>query len=185
MLKLVLSSKLGTFFFVTLTYGLIQCANNALTEFLQLVPGADLFHIPSGFKFIFVLIAGWVGAVGVAVASLAPALLYKFPDQWLLAVELAFINGLAPFLAIKLFVQNLGLEEDLSNINQQQVIRMGLLFVFLNSCMNQLILYWNNVNDNFLNGILLMLIGDLTGTFIVLTGLIWATKKSNLGKDKN
>lgn len=88
-------------------------------------------------------------------------------------------------MAIKLFVQNLGLEEDLSNINQQQVLRMGLLFVFLNSGMNQLILYWNNVNDNFLNGILLMLIGDLTGTFIVLIGLIWATKKSNLGKDKN
>ena len=185
MFKLVLSSKLATFFIVTLAYGLIQFANNALTEFLQLVPGADLFHIPSGFKFVFVLIAGWVGAVGIAVASLAPALLYKFPDQWLLAVELAFINGLAPLLAIKLFVQNFGLEEDLSNINQQQVLRMGLLFVFLNSGLNQLILYWNNVNDNFLNGILLMLIGDLTGTFIVLIGLIWATKKSNLGRDKN
>lgn len=185
MLKIVLSSKLGTFIFVTLAYGLIHCANSALTEFLQVVPGADLFHIPSGFKFLFVLIAGWVGAAGVALASIAPTLFYKFPDQWILAIELAFINGLAPFLAIKLFVQNLGLEEDLSNINQQQVLRMGLLFVFLNSGLNQLILYWNKVSENFLNDILLMLIGDLTGTYIVLMGLIWATKKSDLGKDKN
>ena len=97
MLKIVLSSKLGTFIFVTLAYGLIHCANSALTEFLQVVPGADLFHIPSGFKFLFVLIAGWVGAAGVALASIAPTLFYKFPDQWILAIELAFINGLAPF----------------------------------------------------------------------------------------
>ena len=185
MLKTVLSSKLGTFFFVTFAYGIIHFANSALTEFLHLIPAAHLFHIPSGFKFLFVLISGWIGAVGIVVASFASALLYKFPDQWVLAVELAFINGLAPFLAIKLFVQNFGLEEDLSNINQQQVRWMGLLFVFLNSGMNQLILYWNNFSDNFLDGILVMLIGDLTGTYFVLTALIWLTKKTNLGQDKD
>ena len=185
MLKSVLSSKLGTFFFVTFAYGIIHCANSALTEFLHLVPGAQLFHISCGFKFLFVLIAGWVGAAGIAVASFASALLYKFPDQWMLAVELAFINGLAPFLAVKLFVQNFGLEEDLSNINQQQVLWMGLLFVFLNSGLNQLILYWNNFSDNFLDDILVMLIGDITGTFVVLTALIWITKKTNLGQDKD
>jgi hypothetical protein len=176
---------LGTFFFVTFAYGIIHCANNALTEFLHLVPGAHLFHIPSGFKFLFVLIAGWVGAAGIAVASLASAFLYTFPDQWMLAVELAFINGLAPFLAVKLFVQNFGLEEDLSNINQQQVLWMGLLFVFLNSGLNQLILFWNNFSDNFLDDILVMLIGDITGTFVVLTALIWITKKLKLGRDKD
>jgi hypothetical protein len=69
MLKSVLSSKLGTFLVVTLAFGLIQFANSALTEFLQLVPGADLFNISSGFKFVFVLIAGWIGAFGVVVAT--------------------------------------------------------------------------------------------------------------------
>lgn len=185
MLKTVLSSKLGTFFFVTLAYGLIQFASTALTEFLQQVLGVNLFHIPSGFKFLFVLISGWIGAAGIVVASFASAILYKFPDQWILAVELAFINGLAPFLAIKLFVQNFGLEEDLSNINQQQVLWMGLLFVFLNSGLNQLILYWNNFSDNFLDGILVMLIGDMTGTYFVLMALIWLTKKTNWGQDKD
>jgi hypothetical protein len=72
------------------------------------------------------------------------------------------------------------LKDDLSNINQKQVLWMGLLFVFLNSGLNQLILYWNNFSDNFLNGFLLMLIGDLTGTCFVLMGLIWVTKKSKL-----
>ena len=185
MLKSVLSSKLGTFLVVTLAFGLIQFANSAMTELLQLVPGADLFNISSGFKFVFVLIAGWIGAVGVVVATFVTSIIYKFPDQWLLVGELALINGLAPYLAIKLFVQNCGLEDDLSNINQKQVLWIGLLFVFLNSGLNQLILYWNNFSDNFLNGFLLMLIGDLTGTCFVLMGLIWVTKKSKLSPDED
>lgn len=168
MLKTILSSKLGTFLLVVLGYGMIHFVNNALTEFLYLVPGAHLFHIPSGFKFLFVLVAGWVGALGICVASLWAAMFYKFPGQWVLGSELALINGLAPLLARTLFVENFGLSEDLSNINLKQIVLMGLLFVFLNSGLNQLILYWNNVSTDFLNGVLIMLIGDLTGTYFVL-----------------
>ena len=168
MLKTILSSKLGTFILVVFGYGLIHFVNNSLTEFLYLVPGAHLFHIPSGFKFLIVLIAGWVGALGVGVASMVAALLYKFPGEWAMAAELAIINGLAPLLARTLFIENFGLKEDLSNINMKQIFLMGLLFVFLNSGLNQLILYWNNVSTDFLNGVLIMLIGDLTGTYFVL-----------------
>lgn len=183
MLKTVLSSKLGTFLLVVLSYGLIHFVNNQLTEILYLVPGAHLFHIPSGFKFIFVLVAGWVGALGVGVASLLAALLYKFPDQWLLGAELALINGLAPLLARTLFIENFGLNEDLSNINMKQIFLMGLLFVFLNSGLNQLVLHWNNVSSNFLGGILVMLIGDLTGTYFVLTVMKLLTKNMKMTTD--
>jgi hypothetical protein len=177
MLKTILSSKLGTFLLVVLGYGLIHFVNHSLTEFLQLVPGGHLFHIPSGFKFIFVLVAGWVGALGVGVASFVAALLYKFPGEWALALELAIINGLAPWLSRTLFIQNLGLNEDLSNINMKQIFLMGLLFVFLNSGLNQLILYWNSVSVDFLNGILVMLMGDLTGTYFVLSVMKLLTQK--------
>jgi hypothetical protein len=177
MLKTILSSKLGTFLLVMVGYGLIHFVNNSLTEFLYLVPGGHLFHIPSGFKFLFVLVAGWVGALGVGVASLVAALLYNFPGEWTLSAELAIINGLAPWLSRTLFIENFGLNEDLSNINVKQIFLMGLLFVFLNSGLNQLILYWNSVNTDFLNGILVMLIGDLTGTYFVLSVMKLLTQK--------
>ena len=171
MLKTALSSKLGTFTFVVFAYGFIQWVNNFLSDFLHLVPVAQLIDIPSGFKFLFVLVAGWVGALGVCVASLVAAVFDKFSDQWVLRAELACINGLAPLLARKLIIENFALNEDLSNITMKQVFLMGLLFVFLNSGLNQLILFWNDVSDNFLDGVLVMLISDLTGTYFVLSVL--------------
>jgi hypothetical protein len=177
MLKIILSSKLGTFLLVAIAYGVIYFLNDILTEFLYLVPGAHLFHIPSGLKFLFVLIAGWVGALGVGVATFVGTVLYKFPDQWILGTQLALINGLAPLLVRKLFIENLGLKDDLSNIHTKQIILMGLLFVFLNSSLNQLILLWNNMGSNFLDGMLVMLVGDLTGTYFVLSVMKVLTRK--------
>lgn len=185
MIKTVLSSKLGTFLLVGFGYGLIHYVSNQLTDFLYLVPGAHLFHIPSGFKFIFVLVAGWVGALGVGVASLVTVLLMKYPEQWVLGLELAFINGLAPLLARTLFIENFGLNTDLSNINMKQIFLMGLLFVFLNSGLNQLVLYWNNVSSNFLDGLLVMLLGDLTGTYFVLSAMKLLTKNWQTAQDLN
>lgn len=177
MLKIILSSKLGTFLLVAFAYGLIHLLNDVLTEFLYLVPGAHLFHIPSGLKFLFVLIAGWVGALGVGAATFVASVLYKFPDHWILGAELALINGLAPLLVRKLFIENLGLKDDLSNIHTKQIILMGLLFVFLNSSLNQLIMIWNNISSNFLEGMLVMLVGDLTGTYFVLSVMKALTRK--------
>jgi hypothetical protein len=59
----------------------------------------------------------------------------------------------------------------------KQIFLMGLLFVFLNSGLNQLILYWNSVSVDFLNGILVMLMGDLTGTYFVLSVMKLLTQK--------
>lgn len=171
MLKTALSSNVGTFTLVVFAYGFIQWVNNFLSDFFYWVPGANLIHIPSGFTFLFVLVAGWVGALGVCVASLVAVIGSLFTDQWVLSAELACINGLAPLLARKLVIENFALNEDLSNITMKQVLLMGLLFVFLNSGLNQSILFWNDVSDNFLDGVLVMVISDLTGTYFVLSVL--------------
>jgi hypothetical protein len=92
-IKTILQNKLLTFVFVVVVYLLIHFTNNYLTEFLHLIPGAHLVHIPSGFKLLFVLIAGWIGALGVGFAALFASLLYSFPDQYLLSLELAIVNG--------------------------------------------------------------------------------------------
>jgi hypothetical protein len=52
-----------------------------------------------------------------------------------------------------------------------------LLFVFLNSSLNQLIMIWNNISSNFLDGMLVMLVGDLTGTYFVLSVMKALTRK--------
>ena len=177
MIQKIFQNKLFTFVFVLIVYLLIHFTNNYLTEFLYLLPGAHLVHIPSGFKLLFVLIAGWIGALGIGVAALIAALLYSFPSNYILGLELAVVNVVAPLLAIKLLVQRFSMNENLIGVSSKQLLVLGLVFSFLNSGLNQAVLYWNGVNQNFLDGILVMFIGDITGAYIVFLLLKLLTKK--------
>jgi len=163
----IFQNKLFTFVFVLIVYLLIHSTNNYLTEFLYLLLGAHLVHIPSGFKLLFVLIAGWIGALGIGVAALIAALMYLFPSNYILGLELAVVNGVAPFLAIRLLVQHFSMNENLIGISSKQLLVLGLVFSFLNSGLNQAVLYWNGVHQNYFDGIVVMFIGDITGAYIV------------------
>lgn len=156
---------------------LIHFTNNYLTEFLYLLPGAHLVHIPSGFKLLFVLIAGWEGALGIGFAALIAALMYSFPSNYILGLELAIVNGFAPLIATMLLVNNYSMNESLLGVKPKQLLVLGLVFSFLNSGLNQAVLYWNGVNQNFLDGILVMFIGDITGAYIVFLLLKLLSKK--------
>ena len=177
MIQKIFHNKLFTFVFVLVMYLLIHSTNNYLTEFLYLLPGAHLVNIPSGFKLLFVLIAGWVGALGIGFAALIAALLYSFPGQYVLGLELAIVNGVAPFLAIRLLVQHVSMNENLIGISSKQLLVLGLVYSFLNSGLHQAVLYWNGVSQNFLDGFLVSFIGDITGAYIVFLLLKLFSKK--------
>lgn len=177
MIKTIFQNKFLTFVFVFVVYLLIHFTNNYLTEFLHLLPGAHLIHIPSGFKLLFVLIAGWIGALGIGVAALIAALMYSFPSNYILGLELALVNGVAPLLARRLLVQHFSMNKNLIGVTSKQLLVLGLVFSFLSSGLNQAVLFWNGVNQNFLDGILVMFIGDITGAYIVFLLLKLLSKK--------
>jgi hypothetical protein len=170
-------SKRTTFVLVVIAYLLIHAINNALTDFLYLQPGAHFVHVPSGFKLLFVLIAGFVGALGIATAALLAAVLYQFPGEYLLGVQLALVNGMAPLVARKLAIDHFGMNDDLSHVTVKQLAAVGLVCVLMNSTLNQSVLYWNGVHFNFLEGSFVMLVGDLTGVYIVFLLLKLLSKK--------
>jgi hypothetical protein len=176
-IKLILQSKRMTFVFVAFAYLLIHAVNNVLTEFLYLLPGAHLVHIPSGFKLFFVLIAGWVGALGIAAAALAASVIYQFQGDLALGLQLAIVNGLAPLMARIWVVDNFRMNDDLSHVTLKQLIAAGLIFALINSALNQIVLYWNAVNLNFQEGTLIMVVGDLTGAYIVFLMFKLLSKK--------
>jgi len=173
----ILQSNLSIFLCVVVGYLLIHFTNNVLTEFLYLLPGAHLIHIPSGFELLFVLIAGWLGALGIATAALIASIVYKFPDEYLLGFQLAVANGLAPYIARRWVIAKLEMNDDLSEITVKQLVALGLVFALLNSALNQAILYWNGIHKNFLDGTFVMFIGDMTGAYIVFLLLKLLSKK--------
>ena len=177
MIQKIFQNKLNTFLLVVAGYLLIHFLNFSLTEFIYLVPGAHLVHIPSGFKLLFVLLAGWTGALGVAVATLVACIVYRFPLEYLLGLQLAVMSGLAPFISRRIVIDIYAMNEDLISISVKQLVILGLLFALLNSGLHQAVLYWNGVSQNFLDGFLVSFIGDITGTYIVFLLLKLLSKK--------
>jgi glucose-6-phosphate-specific signal transduction histidine kinase len=173
----ILQSKLNTFILVVFAYFLIHFSNNVLNDFLVKLPEAGFVHIPSGFKLFFVLIAGWLGAVGIATATLFLVVMYEYPDDYFLGFQLAVMSGLAPYLAKKLAVQKFAMNDDLSHITTKQLVLVVLIFAFLNSSFNYAVLSWNEVNPSFIDETLTSFIADITGTFIVFLLLKLMSKK--------
>ena len=176
---------------LSLGFGAVYALNNMLTAPLLLAPGAHLIHLPSGFKFLLVLVFGAVGALSIFTVSLCAALGFYFPGHLALSLELATANALAPWLTKRFFLDHEMLQDNLSNLSWKKLLGMGLLFSLLNSSLNQLILYWNQTIQNMVDGLAIMLIGDLSGVCLV-TGLIrlglniFKAQSRNLsGSDKN
>lgn len=160
-----------TYLVLTLVFGGFYALNNAITAPLLLAPGAHLVHLPSGIKFLLVLVFGLVGALSIFTVSLCAALAFYFTGDPLLSFELAVANGLAPWLTVRFFTDRGLLQAGLENLNWKILTGMGLMFAVLNSSMNQLLLYWNQVIHNLLEGLQIMLIGDVSGVLLVM-GLI-------------
>lgn len=177
MIKKILLSRVNLVLLVVVGYLLIHYINYSLTEFLYLMPGAHLVHIPSGFKLLFVLLMGWSGALGIAIATLIASFVYRFPGEYVLSLQLAVMSGVAPLLARRLVIDHYAMNEDLSHITAKQLLLVGVIFATLNSGFHQAVLHWNGTNANFLDGFVVSLIGDLTGAYLVFLLLKLLSKK--------
>ena len=176
-----------TYLVLTLVFGTFYALNNVVTAPLLLAPGAHLVHLPSGFKLLLVLVFGMVGALSVFTVSLVAGLGFYFVGEMPLSIELAIANAIAPFLTVKVFLDQQLVQTDLSDLRLKVLALMGLLYAVLNSAMNQLLLFWNHAIQNMLDGLMIMFTGDVLGVILVL-GLLhlamrWAKRKMQATED--
>ena len=162
-----LKEYLQSFFLLGFAYAGIYFLNNSLIGFLYLAPAAHLIHIPSGFKLLFVLVGRWAGAAAIACVSFINAYFIAFQGDLFLDIALASASGLAPLLTWLLFKYRFYIAENLENIKYPDMLAMGICFAVLNSALHQMVLFWSGTQNNFLEGLLTMGIGDITGLYIV------------------
>lgn len=151
----------GTFFFL----------NNSLTEALYVVPGAHIVHLPSGLKIFMVMVAGFTGALAIFLVGFLWAILFMFKENYPLNLMLSLMSGLAPWLTLAILRHKIQLNPNLSNLNWKKLLTIVLTFALLNSVSLQCIVYCFGESTNLLNGIWVMLIGDITGIFIMIYGI--------------
>jgi hypothetical protein len=78
------------------------------------------------------------------------------------------VNALSPLLALKLVMGTFKIGGFLEHLDLNRLIKMGLAFSLANSALNQLVIYWNGLTTDFLSGLEVMFIGDITGFGIAL-----------------
>ena len=171
-----------TFALLTLGFGTIYALNNYLTASLMVVPGAHLIHLPSGLKFLLVLVFGTTAACSIFTISFIAGLWIYFPGQWAVSLELALASALAPWLTRKIAVDHFQIQDDLSNLNWKTLVNMAFLFSVINTSTNQLVLFWNQAISNFLEGVSVMFTGDITGVMMVMVLMKIMMKFTRIGR---
>jgi hypothetical protein len=115
-----------------------------------------------------VMVAGLTGALAIFLVGFFWAVLYMFKENYTLSLMLSLVSGLVPWLSLALLRHKIQLNPDLSDLTWKKLLTIVLTFAVLNSASLQLIVYSYGESTDLLNGIWVMLVGDITGIFIMI-----------------
>ena len=133
--------------------------------------GVNWIFIPSGIRLAAVLLAGWLGALGIVLGSFIIVLVNTDVPLSIFSIGTALISGLSPLFARRVAITYLRLDPELSNIKTTGLLGLASLFAVISASAHQL---WFSVferNSDLLQDTFIMAFGDLAGTLIVLFSL--------------
>jgi hypothetical protein len=137
-------------------------------EWMEFSHGTNWIFLPSGLRLLFVLVFLRAGAIGIAVASIVVNYSIGNPDAHVFNFVTGIISGASPYIAHQLAVTWFGLDQQLANVGGRMFFKLSLLFAAVNALTHQLWFFWEGYNQNFLGSTLAMVVGDWTGTVLVL-----------------
>lgn len=129
---------------------------------------ASWLYLPSGLRFVFVLIFGQWGAVGVGLGTFLVLMPHGFQGEILSAVVLAFISGFAPWVAMYISKRKFQLDESLRNVDALTLIKMSLIFSVISPVMHQIWFVAHHGNTDIVQSTITMMAGDWFGTIALL-----------------
>ena len=144
-----------------LCYFLFYSINEWLFRRTQFTEGIAWIYLPAGVRLICTLLFAEAGCVGLLVGSLATAATYQlFPHD--------LISAGAPYLAYRLTLSGLDLGRNLSNLNTTRLMACILLYALSNPLLQLIWFVMRGVYPDFWSGLIVMSIGDLSGSLIVV-----------------
>jgi len=138
--------------------------------------GTNWIFLPSGLRFLFVLVLARLGGIGIVLSSTAINYLYGNPEAHFFNLGTGLLSGFSPCLARYLALTWFDLNTQLANLNAHTFFRLSILFAVVNAVLHQLWFFWQGHTTNFLASTLAMAMGDWFGTVLVLAAASCAIK---------
>lgn len=150
--------------------------NSYWFDWIEFSHGTNWVFIPSGLRLLFVLVLARVGAIGIALSSIATNYSFGSPDAHTFNIVTGLISGLSPYIARHFATTWFKLDTQLGNLNARIFLNVSILFATVNALSHQLWYYWMGQTQDFVASTLAMAVGDWFGTVLVLATASLAIK---------
>lgn len=173
-----------------LAYYLAFLLNTSLGSAILYDNWIALIFIPAGIKHLFILVArGW-GALGCFVGLLAPSLQYWSHTPIYQVVLYSGLSTLSSWLGLMLGMRWIGVRRDLQNLRFLHLPVLDLVTTAVHGFVVSLyFIAVGMTTDHLLGSALAFMLGDYTGSFLVLTclwlALTWMRRKDPINNVKN
>lgn len=155
-------------FATALLYAALFELNSLLFSSFSFSKGVDWVYLPSGLRLAFILIFGVWGALGIGLSSIAISLNFYFLGDYQTAILTGLISGFSPLLARKFCVDFVGLDVNLEKLSPSTLLKIAAIFAVISPVLHQLWFVARGKTQDFISSTAVMVLGDFTGTVIVL-----------------
>jgi hypothetical protein len=133
----------------------------------EFVRGINWVYLPAGMRLLCSLLFGGAGAIGVMVASWITCVFYFFPDDPVRSFVGGIISAAAPYLVYRGAQHYFGLRASLTNLTTRRLLFLIVVYSVASPSLHHLWFLMRSGTDP-VPGIFVMIIGDLTGTLLVV-----------------
>lgn len=164
---LIIAAAAGVIYFITYRI------NELFDAWALYAQGINLVFLPAGVKHLAILLGGKWGALGCFLALFALANEFWSGQQLVNITLYSLISTASTWAAIVLSLKVLGITSDLKNLKFFHLPLIDLITTSVHGfTTNAYFVMAGMKSENFMQNALAMMLGDFTGSFILLT-LLW------------
>lgn len=141
--------------------------NEWLWTHLEFVRGINWIYLPAGVRLLSTLLFAEAGAVGLLLVSWLVSYFYFFPDDLSRSMAGGILATVAPYSIYRWAQHQYGLHASLANLTPARLLVLIVAYSIASPLLHCL---WFALEgkENLLEGLLVMFIGDLSGTLMVI-----------------
>jgi hypothetical protein len=143
-------------------------ANQELFAHSEFVRGVNWIYLPAGIRLLSTLLLGVDGALGLLLASWVVDFFYFFPNDPIRSFVGGILATAAPYAVYRLAREIYGLNASLSNLTAGRLLMLSAAYAIAGPLLHNIWFYLSGDTQNIVQRFLAMVIGDFSGTLIVI-----------------